>query len=183
METRVLINQNRSVKAATVLLCLVVAGCGLFGGKEAARPCPPVLLLEDARELTKFRPGPGRDITDIEYEARLVDFTGSCEYDDDEAEVELRMAFLVEQGPAAKKGPARFKYFVAIPRFHPKPEGKRIFDVSVEFKTPQRRVIHEEELELKIPIPAKMSSSKFEVYIGIQLSREQLDFNKARRRR
>lgn len=169
--------------AALALAGFAVAGCGLFGKSPPPRRCPPVLILEETNKLTKFRAGPGRDITDIEFEARIVDFTGNCKDDEDEFDVQLKVAFVVERGPANAKGEAKFPYFVAIPKFRPRPEGKRSFDVTLKFEGNRTRIVHNESLSLTIPISPRVSTKDHEIYIGMQLSPEQLRFNKSQRAR
>lgn len=171
---------RRRVATAALGACLVLTGCGLFGDGPPPRPCPPVFVLEEADRLTKFRAGPGRDITDIAFEARIADFTGSCEDDDGKMELDLAIDFAVERGPANRSNEARFTYFVAIPKFYPQPEGKRRFDVVARFEGGRTRGVRREELNLNIPVPKGQSTRDFEIYLGIQLSPEELEFNKER---
>ena len=63
-----------------VLVGLSVASCGVLGEKKVY-PCPKLYVLADAGSLVRFKPGPGRDITDILFEGNVADFTGTCEYD------------------------------------------------------------------------------------------------------
>ena len=162
---------------------VVLSGCGLFGSSPPPRRCPPVLILDETNQLTKFRDGSGRDITDIEFETRIVDFTGNCRDDDDNVDVQIKVAFTVERGPANATRNAKFNYFVAIPKFFPRPEGKRTFDVTVDFEGNRTRTSHTEDLRMNIPIPPNVSTKDYEIYIGMQLTPEQLRFNKSRRQR
>lgn len=161
----------------------ILAGCGLFGEKEPDKACPPVFLLKDARELTRFKEGPGRDITDIQVQVRIANYKGTCNYDDEEADIELGIDFTLEPGPAAKGREFKFKYFVAIPAFHPRPEGKRVFDTTAKIEDLRRRAVLHNDLTLKIPIPRKASPSKYAIYLGLQLTPTQLEYNRARSRR
>lgn len=142
-----------------------------------------MLILEETNKLTKFRAGPGRDITDIEFESRIVDFTGNCKDEENEFDIELKVSFVVERGPANASGEARFPYFVAIPKFRPRPEGKRRFDIALKFDGNRRRIVHNEILNLTIPIAPRASSKDHEIYIGLQLSPDQLQFNRSQRKR
>ena len=55
-------------KAASARLCLLAtAACGILE-KDQRYACPAVFILQDAgQNLTRFKPGPGRDITDIRF--------------------------------------------------------------------------------------------------------------------
>ncbi|MCH7721637.1 MAG: hypothetical protein IH988_11735 [Planctomycetes bacterium] len=70
-------------RALAALFCLVATGCGLFGGDDYVPPCPRAVVLADAQSVTEFRPGPGRDLTDILNEGAITDLAGGCEYNDD----------------------------------------------------------------------------------------------------
>src|SRR5690606_8384462 len=113
------------------------SGCETLGitEKNPVPPCPPVLMLRDAGTLTRYAPGRGRDITDIDFQAEIADFRGTCEYNKERTEVDivLNVVFSVLRGPADTDRAAAFEYFVAIPHFHPAPEGKRTLPVSVRF--------------------------------------------------
>lgn len=172
--------RSRFAAAITAGLCVVLAGCGIFGGKTAKRQCPPVLLLDHARDLTKFRDGPGRDITDIEFRARIVNFTGGCDYDGDEVTVNLGVDILVERGTADVADKAAFTYFVAIPVFFPNAAGKRVFEAKAAFEDRQRRTVFHDDLRLKIPIARGTPPNTASIYVGLQLSEEQLRYNRAR---
>jgi hypothetical protein len=84
------------------VLLLALAGCGAFSSDKYRAPCPNYLILGLADVLVKFLPGPGRDITDIQYEAEIVDFAGSCEHDSKGVSVTLNIAFSVKRGPAIR---------------------------------------------------------------------------------
>lgn len=140
-------------------------------------------LVQAADNLTTFRAGPGRDITDIEFQVRLINFRGECDFDDGKAEVEFTVDFVVEKGPANRSGEAKFSYFVAIPHFYPNPAGKKIFPVAVKFEGAAARMRYRDEVELDIPITAKQSPLEYPVYVGLQLTQAQLEYNRSSGRR
>jgi len=54
-----------------LLAVLVLAACQR--GPERPPPeCPEIAIVQDLAELTLFAPGPGRDLTDVTLEARVV---------------------------------------------------------------------------------------------------------------
>jgi len=164
---------------AAALLPLALASCSLFNKKEIP-PCPPVYILGDASKLTKFRPGPGRDITDVEYEAEIVGFTGGCKYDDKGAIVDLQVMFNLKRGPADTDRKAEFTYFVAIPYYYPAPDAKAEFETSVAFPEGANYVKYtDEEVVMRVPVKDKEVISKYEIYLGIQATPEELSRNRA----
>lgn len=163
---------------------LAVAGCSLFE-KDVVYRCPAVFILEDAKDLTRFKAGPGRDITDILFEAEIVNFKGGCDYDKDEGlvDIELLVQIRVERGPANRNRDIAFEYFVAIPRFQSQPEGKRILAVKGEFQEKTTRLGYEDELSMTIPVKNPNDGAALEIVLGIQLTPEEVTFNRSRRQR
>ena len=55
--------------------------------------CPVARVLEDPAQMTRFKPGAGRDITDIEFNVAFLENTGAgtCKIDDDKVDVELKV--------------------------------------------------------------------------------------------
>ena len=52
------------VIAAAVLAAGALSGCGVLSKKEATA-CPQYVVASDAASVTRFREGPGRDLTDV----------------------------------------------------------------------------------------------------------------------
>jgi hypothetical protein len=168
--------------APVAALGLLIAGCGVFD-KDVVYRCPAVFILEDAKDLTRFKPGPGRDITDILFEAEIVDFRGGCDYDDGEAEIELLVQIRVERGPANRNRDISFEYFAAIPAFQSQPEGKRVLPVKGAFEDNKTQLIYQDELTMTIPVKAPADGAALEIVLGFQLTPDELKFNRSRKQR
>ena len=155
--------------------------------KKTIPPCPTVKFLKDADKITVFKTGSGRDITDIVYEAELTAFTGDCEYiGDDSVYTSVVMTLRVEmdatRGPAANARHARLNYFVAIPDFFPRPEGRKSFKREIAFPSNVNSIgFVDDAIEIKIPLSEIHSSAQTKVFIGFELSKDQLKFNRQRR--
>lgn len=170
----------RRLGAATVLL-LTVAGCDTLGfGKKPGPACPDVLTLRDAGSMVRYREGPGRDLTDVVFEARVAGFSGECDYAKDRSSVtlDLGVAFEVLRGPANESRTATFEYFVAVPAFHPAPQGKQNFTATVEFTGNTGRMRTGERIKLVIPMEKGKTGEDYPVYVGFQLSEEELRDNR-----
>lgn len=168
-----------SLTAITALLLApTLASCSIFQSKETP-PCPPVYILADAGNLTKYRPGNGRDLTDIAFEGEIRGYQGSCQYDEKGAKVDIQVSFALTRGPANSDRKAQFSYFVAIPHFFPSPEAKAEFPVSVDFPEGTNYMRYtDEEVSMRIPVKDKDVISKYEIYIGFQTSPEELEYNR-----
>ncbi|WP_173982769.1 hypothetical protein [Magnetospirillum sp. SS-4] len=176
----------RSVRAAALALTtsLVLSGCSMFDTKkEKAPPCPPIYILSDAAKVVKYRPGQGRDITDVEIEAEIIAFKGHCTYGKAGVEVEIQVSFDVRRGPAGTAGKSELEYFVAIPKYYPAPEAKAIFTVPVEFpKGMDQARTNDEDVVMRIPVGAGDIVNQYEIYLGFQASPEELEINRRMKR-
>ncbi len=180
---RQLLSARRAMRApawvAVLIACAALSGCGLFGKKELPA-CPPVAVVGETAKLVKFRPGTGRDLTDVEYEAEITNFRGQCDYDKKGVNIDITVEFTISRGPAMQGRQAQFEYFVAIPRYRPAEMGKRIFTVATNFDTPAQRGVQIDEVHMQIPIQPN-DSDNYEIYLGLQLSPDEVEFNRAHR--
>ena len=169
-----------------VALCLLVGACGALKKDQVYR-CPAVFILQDAKNLIRFNPGLGRDITDTRFEAEISNFRGQCDYDKDdnrwEVEVELLVQISVERGPANLGRDIEFEYFVILPDPEGKPRGKKVFPVKGQFEEGRTRLVYQDEVRLTIPLKNPNDGVESEIILGFQLSPAELVFNRSRRRR
>jgi len=168
---------------AVVPLGLLAACAGVFEQAEE-RPCPPVLLEASTATLTAFHPGPGRDLTDVELEAELAGYQGECQYNDDDGSVtvDLALDMMAALGPAATGRVHTIQYFVALPRFYPSERGKQVFEASLAFPDNIDRVRYVgEELSIEVPMDPNDSALDYPIYIGFQLTPEQVEYNRTQR--
>ena len=169
--------------AGASLVLAVVSGCGMFGPPEPQFDCPTAAGVADAAVLSKFRPGPGRDLTDVRYQVRLADVTSECRYDSKGVDVRMRAGFALELGPANPDRRAAYDFFVAITDPNDEIVAKRIFTTPLAFPTNVGYVEHVEELQQRIPLPKGGSAADYKIIIGLQLTAEELEFNRAYERR
>jgi len=166
---------------AAAALSLALAGCSMFGSKGAP-PCPEVAVLADASKFTQFRPGPGRDITDIVLQGEMTGFHGSCTYDRDTAKLTLtlQVQMVFSRGPAAQGRDVDTSYFVAVPSFYPKPDAKKVMDVKFTFKEGADHIrITDYEVDVILPVKDFLKDlPKMNVYLGFQLDKDELDYNR-----
>jgi hypothetical protein len=159
-------------------LALGVCACG---SSSRDPPCPKIFLAQETSTLTKFRAG-GRDITDVQFEAELLGYSGGCKYDKAKLTIELNVDMAVTRGPVGGRE-ARFEYFVAVPKLYPNPAGKQDFDVAFVFPQNARRGQFRDEIVLEFALADRNQGPSNEIYIGFQLTEAELDYNRKRRER
>jgi len=160
---------------ALALLALpVLAACN-----RTPPVCPDVLVVGDARQVTKYRAGQGRDITDVAYEAVIGAGGLECSVRSSEIVVDLRVELGAQRGPAAT-GPGEFEYFVAIADSNRNILARQRFTARIEFPPNQSRSGVFEELRQRIPIKAGQRGDEFTIFVGFQLSEEEIERNRRR---
>lgn len=169
---------------AVLGLALALGGCSWLGLAEKPNPrsiCPQGLILADAGELTVFREGPGRDLTDVVAQVRIADVAINCKPDRRSVSVDLQVAIAAERGAANRSGRQDVDYFVAVVD----PQGeiltRQSFRMSFTWPENRMRVGGVDELEPRIQISAPEKAPEYQIWIGLQLTEEQLAWNRRSR--
>ncbi|MBF0093533.1 MAG: hypothetical protein HQL33_01460 [Alphaproteobacteria bacterium] len=192
-----------------VALVLALSGCSWFSGtaKEKVEPlplaCPRVSIDKVTSHLTRFRDGPGRDITDKTLEAEITGFTGDCGRTKTGEDVTLTVAFSANRGPAAKERTLDIPYFVAVSRLAPlsgrdKADGeapavgsdgsrereilsKQIFRVASAFPEGINTIrFRDEDIVLELRLSPSETARGYTVHLGFQLTPEEIEYNRGR---
>ncbi len=162
---------------------IVLAGCGMFGGKTVKVACPRAGILKDAAAITKFRPGVGRDLTDVVYQARLVNLKAACKYGRKGVTVDMTLALAAERGPAIQGSTVTLEYFVAIAGPGGAILAKKEFTTPVAFPNNVTQARVADELQQIIPLPSGASAANHRIIVGFQLQRAELEYNRQQPRR
>lgn len=146
------------------------------------QPCPPVRILDAAKDLTRFRDEIGRDPTDMAYQLRMSDIESSCRYDEATGGlvVELAFALLVEPGPAAHAGASSFDYFVALTDRARNILAKEIFAARLGFEVEKKAVSAVVRARADFTIGPGARASDYTVYVGFQLDPRDLESQRRR---
>lgn len=165
-------------------LLVLTAACSGDDGEDLV-PCPEAKVMGEPSELTRFADGPGRDPTDILFEASFRRVVGDCNYDSDGGPiaVELTVRFDVLRGQANRKGEASFRYFVAVAErgedTGPQPliHGREAFSITESFAPTQKGIGYTDVLEITIPRPDARDVRRYVLYLGFELTPEELKYN------
>jgi hypothetical protein len=173
-----------------VLAMFTLSACSSFSNPLSnevvvAPECPNIVIVKDTAELTAFRPGPGRDLTDVVLDARIDGFDGECETDLESdksgtVNVDLQMVFEATRGPANETRAGEFSFFVAIANRDGAILAKKVFETEFEFEGNRNRIGGIEELTQEIPLRPGELGEDFDIFIGFQLDPEQLNYNRAK---
>ena len=174
--------RTRARRAAGAAFVVGLGACTALTGGPAG-PCPRVSIVSDAATVTQFAPGPGRDLIDIEYEAEIVQVAPGCSYGRDGRITAITtIALAATRGPAARSGTANLVFFVAVIDQNERVLVRARFGSAVQFDPNRRRAGVEEEIEEIIPLAAGLDGAAYEILVGFELTGDQLDFNRSRRR-
>ena len=178
------------IKYAPLLAAVILSGCASkiadnLNSRQNAGPCPSVGALYDASRYVKFAGADDKQLySDIEYTGEVMDARLYCRYVGDnplEAEVEIDFAF--GKGPVATSDSHIYPYYVAVTRRNGKVLAKEYFNVEADFKGSQLTGKTDIIGRIEIPrIDESISGTNFEVIIGVDLTEEQLEFNRAGKR-
>jgi len=159
-------------------LCLGLAACS--GGPTIVK-CPEVRVLSELGNLTRFKPGDGRDITDVVMEAQFEEVRGECSVDDDEVEMAILIVLTARRGPASDVSADSFSMLAAVTDQRRKVLSRRIIPGQVDFSGNRARVSYLERLKIVIPKTEVQSGEDFIVFVGFELTRNEVEFNRAQR--
>lgn len=174
---------NRIFPGALLAAALGVGACS--SDTAAPPPCPEILIPVDGAKLTRFKPGGGRNVVDVVHEEKIVGFAHMCEYNTDETgagEITVLVAPDIEssRGPANESGQADFEYFLAIADQDKRILAKQRFPVTIPFSQsiPKVRWQNQDPNILHIPLKAGQNGTEFTVFVGLQLNREELEYDR-----
>lgn len=185
--------RRRASAAAAVVLCGALAACGAYEyasdmiSAPIVLPCPKSWVIADAASLVRFQKGAGRDLTDIDYEGEITGVRLGCTTNVDRKtregtmDVEVEVLINATRGPANRDRRAQFRYFVSVTDKDHKILYREAFDHAVAF--PGNRIRLETRsaaITLQLPITPNRNSQSYLIFAGYELTREQLEFNRAR---
>jgi hypothetical protein len=168
---------------APVLLAsiLLVAACSREKPEAA---CPRGVIPADSASVTRFRDGPGRDLTDVVAEGEIVNILVQCKYDKRAVTVDLQIAIAGDRGPADRSRTAEFEYWIAIVDPQQNVVTKQPARVRFQFtdnRTRLGQVLN--EFEPYIPLADLKQGPEYQILVGFQLTPEELTWNRKQKAR
>jgi len=164
------------LRAGVPALALVAALGACSTDEGPPPPCPPVALVTGAESLVRFDQG-GQDLTDVLFEAAVMDTALRCEYVGDVIEADMRISIEAARGPADAGRLAKFSYFVAIATLDRQILAREEFAMEVPFPGNQTRIAAVEEVSQRIPLRAGENGDDYVIYVGLALTPRELRYN------
>jgi len=157
--------------------------------KPVILACPDYRILADASTLVAYKPGPGRDLIDVDFEGAINNMRLGCETRRDKEtkignmEVDIAMDFLAQRGPANKTKSAEFPYFISVTDLNQKVLYREEFKIAASFAGNRTGIgISSDRIVLNLPLKPDVTGRSYIIYSGFILTREQLQQNRQRRK-
>ncbi|MFZ5835401.1 MAG: hypothetical protein ACOY2B_08465 [Pseudomonadota bacterium] len=133
--------------------------------------CPAAGVLSDAASLRVFGDGEFMRVHLLE-----------CALENGEMKAAIRYEARAKPGPAATQNAYEYQYFVTLLA----PDGtilsKTIQRSTAKFKSDRAEIFFAEEYDdIEFTVPEDADGLGYEILIGFQLTREQMEYNRARR--
>lgn len=164
------------------VLALLSAACGATGEKAKAPPkCPIVGILDDAARVRYFADPASPDLNMLAYDVELRNAALiSCEWRADQVVSKIRFEAAARIGPGASSDTLEFPMFIALIDPDSKPLAKVPSTETVKFTKdkPFQRFAREVK-DIYITPEDDEKSGEYEILLGIQLTRAQLEFNRS----
>lgn len=126
--------------------------------------------------------GQERDLTDVRFEARIVDVALGCEIDEDDGkrtvEAELQILFEAEKGPSNSNDQAQFSYVVGIADQQDTVVTRQRFPITLEIPGNQTQVRAADVVRPRIPLKEGQTGASYVIYVALDLTRDQLEYNR-----
>ncbi len=163
------------------------AGCSWFNS-DPPPPCPRAFILSDGSSVTQFKDGPGRDLTDVQYEAQIAEIKSACKFAADAkgkpnqiVGVQVNATLTALRGPALPAATVEVPFFVAVTDRQRMVLQKVTFNAKFVFEQGKRRAAVLEETESLITIEEGRQSRDYQIVVGLQLTEDQLQYNRVKR--
>ena len=167
-----------------ILSASFVTACGAseIFQEQVPPSCPTLKPLQNGEKVVRYKPGVGRDITDVILEAEFTQFDGECQANEELVEVGVSIGMKASKGPALEGDLTKVGVILAITDLDKKIIDQSVFDVTLDFSGNRSTISYFERFLIDIPLKEGVKSDEFNIYLTFALSPEEMDFNKKSKR-
>ena len=175
-------------RGAAVLGVLGLAACGGGGTRTSdgpQAPCPRIALLADGADMTRFRPGGAGELTAMVVDARISGFDATCDWagrSGRDVTVRLTPRFEAERGPAADGRTLDLPWFVALTDAGDTTLlAREAFSTRLTFPpNVPRATATGQAARVTVPVAEGRRAGEYTLRVSLQLTPEELAFNRRR---
>jgi hypothetical protein len=170
----------RRITALSLLVALV-AGCASSDKTASKLSCPGAFAAPQLDRYAVFRPGVAvsSNTDDIAWGVKLADVKSSCRSEGKGLRVTTTITFTVARNDDTLRQ-GDFIYFVAVTDAGQNILAKQNFALRVGFAPRQKQVRVVDEITEHLPIKDLATASGYAIIVGLQVSQQQLEFNRER---
>jgi hypothetical protein len=172
----------KSLSLLSLPILALLASCSGPDKNTFAPACPRAAILGDAADLTRYRDGGGRDLTDLVLAGRILGVSGKCAPGDTfrQLATSLQVNLELTRGPAMMQRQVDVAIFVAVS------EGdtildKKLFPMHAVFPPNIDTIrLTTDAIAMVLPISKDKSGAAYALTAGFQLTPAELDQNRSR---
>jgi hypothetical protein len=161
--------------------CLLSACAGTEDDVKDLRGCPQIAVVRDLSYVDDYAAGGAPDAAHLKSSAVMTVRPMPCLYDETGLSADFDMEIDVQHTPLLKAKALRYHSFVSVVS----PDGvvltKQRFSSDLHFRLDAGVEKIQEPITLHIPLPAGAAGRDYQVLVGFQLSKSQLEANRAAR--
>lgn len=143
---------------------------------EIGPTCPRVAVGDDVDYVARFD-GKGSSKQNLLYAVKMDVPNGVCFLNEDSIDVEMSVPIRVQRGPAMEDREINFGYWVAIARTDKTILARESYQAGAELKQNEVGQIID-EFDQTIPIKPGENGNNFVIIVGLELTEEELDYNR-----
>jgi hypothetical protein len=169
---------HRFLRRALVPGALVLGLAGCFGSTESTGKlvCPTPLIAPDLDAAASLRAG-GSGPADIRYGIRFMSVKTNCRTEKIGLSADTHVTFVAARSDQTVSH-GEFAYFVAVADTQRNILTKKEYTVSFDFVPRQKQLQISDQVAVGLPLRDLSDGAKYIIIVGLQLSPEQLDFNR-----
>ena len=141
--------------------------------------CPSVEAVEELKSLSEFSDVSDQSDYNLVSSIKISNMQSACNYDERSVTIDLRMDFAGMLGPRGTgSGSFSYPFFVAVTSANGDILAKEIFAAPITYGPGQTSQTYTEKMRQIIPIENRDRGSKYKILVGLQLTPDQLGYNR-----